>query len=74
MLRLRSAPGKQLAQQNILGQNIMLCRGFSIDSKKTYQFIGGFEQDLPITSYPEFAFIGRSNVSGRALGHRRVCA
>lgn len=54
-----SAP-KSLAQQNILGQNIINCRQFSLDSSKVFDFVGSFKSlnSIPIYSIPEIAFIG----------------
>jgi len=51
---------KSLAQQNILGQNIINCRQFSLDSSKVFDFVGSFKSlnSIPIYSIPEIAFIG----------------
>jgi len=51
---------KSLAQQNILGQNIINCRQFSLDSSKVFDFVGSFKSlnSIPIYSTPEIAFIG----------------
>lgn len=56
----RISNGVQKAQQNILGQNIINCRQFSLDSSKVFDFIGSFKSlnSIPIYSIPEIAFIG----------------
>lgn len=60
---------KNLAQRNILGQNIINCRSFNLDSAKQFDFIGSFKSlnSIPIFSFPEIGFIGRSNVGKSSL-------
>ena len=55
---------KLLASTNILGENVILCRSFTIDSPKKFDFIGSFTDvsHIPICSAPEIALVGRSNV------------
>ena len=54
---------------NILGQNVVQCRDFSIASAKTADFIGSYPSvdQMPIFSIPELAFLGRSNVGKSSL-------
>lgn len=54
---------------NILGQNVVTCRDFSVNSAKTADFIGSYPsvEQMPIFSIPELAFLGRSNVGKSSL-------
>ncbi len=54
---------------NILGQNVVQCRDFSISSPKIANFIGSYPSvdQMPIFSIPELAFLGRSNVGKSSL-------
>ena len=60
----KAAAPKSLAQKNILGQNIINCRQFSLDSTKVFDFVGSFKSlnSIPIYSIPEIAFIGMNIV------------
>lgn len=54
---------------NILGQNVVTCRDFSVNSAKTAEFVGSYPavEQMPIFSIPELAFLGRSNVGKSSL-------
>lgn len=55
--------------RNILGQNIVNCREFSLDSTKEFSFIDSYSSFRSIPSFPlpEIAFVGRSNVGKSSL-------
>ena len=65
--RARSTAVK--AQRNILGQNIVNCRKFSIREPKTFKFIGSYVtlNSMPHFSYPDVAFVGKSNAGKSSL-------
>ena len=54
---------------NVLGQNVVRCRDFSISSIKNADFIGSYlsVDQMPIFSIPELAILGRSNVGKSSL-------
>jgi GTP-binding protein len=60
---------KNFAMQTILGQNIITCREFRMDTKKEFTFMGSFKniEQIPIYPLPEIAFVGRSNVGKSSL-------
>jgi hypothetical protein len=55
---------KNYAVTTILGQNIINCRLFSLETQKQFSFLGSYKsyQQVPIYPRPEIAFLGRSNV------------
>jgi len=65
----QSTEKKIFTQKNILGQNIISCRSFALDSPKTFSFLGSYKSvpDLPIYPLVEIAFVGRSNVGKSSL-------
>jgi ribosome biogenesis GTP-binding protein YsxC/EngB len=64
--RLRTA---LQAQRNILGQSIVNCRKFSIKEPKTFTFTGSYAtlNSVPQYSFPDVAFVGKSNVGKSSL-------
>lgn len=54
---------------NILGQNVVTCRDFSVSTPKIADFVGSYPsvEQMPIFSIPELAFLGRSNVGKSSL-------
>lgn len=64
-----SKPGGGGGFKSILGENIVNCREFKLDSAKTYDFLGSFlnRQAMPFCGIPEIAFLGRSNVGKSSL-------
>ena len=62
-------PKAKTKSMNILGQNVVQCRDFSITSAKTADFVGSYPSvdQMPIFSIPELAFLGRSNVGKSSL-------
>jgi GTP-binding protein len=64
-----AATGTKTKSTNILGQNVVRCRDFSVNSAKTADFIGSYPSvdQMPIFSIPELAFLGRSNVGKSSL-------
>jgi ribosome biogenesis GTP-binding protein YsxC/EngB len=58
-----------LAKRDIQGREILICRPFSIDSRKTFTTIGSYTsvEEIPTLSLPEIAFVGRSNVGKSSL-------
>lgn len=60
---------KSFAKQTIWGQNIINCRTFSIDAKRTFEFCGSHTDAAAVPTYPlpEIAFLGRSNVGKSSL-------
>lgn len=60
---------KSYVARTIWGQAIINCRTFSIDTPKTYEFIGSWTNvpAIPTFATPEVAFIGRSNVGKSSL-------
>jgi len=61
--------GKVFAKRSLFGQNIITCRDFNVEGKKSFDFIGGFKdlKSAPIYGVPEVCFIGRSNVGKSSL-------
>lgn len=61
--------GKILTAQNILGQNVVTCRNFRLDSTKIFSFLGSYNSlsAMPAYATPEIAFVGRSNVGKSSL-------
>jgi len=57
------------AKQTVWGQNIINCRKFSLDTLKTFSFLGSYTSTkaAPVYPSPEVAFIGRSNVGKSSL-------
>lgn len=55
---------KNYAVRTILGQNIINCRSFSLETQKQFNFLGSYKsyKQIPIYPNPEIAFLGRSNV------------
>lgn len=62
-------PMKSFATKTIWGQNIINCRSFSVDSPKTFEFLGSHTSvsSIPVYSIPEIAFLGRSNVGKSSM-------
>lgn len=60
---------RSFAQKTITGKNVIVCRPFSIDSGKNYDFLGSYTtaNSVPIYPLPEIAFLGRSNVGKSSL-------
>ena len=60
---------KSFAQKTITGKNVIICRPFSIDSPKIYDFLGSYTTapTVPIYPLPEIVFLGRSNVGKSSL-------
>lgn len=60
---------KNTAVQTILGENIINCRDFSVDSPKKFEFLCSHNtiEAIPIYPLPEIAFVGRSNVGKSSL-------
>eukprot|EP01036_Dinobryon_divergens_P027771 gene27770-36598_t len=60
---------KSYAVTTILGQNIINCRSFSLETQKQFNFLGSYKsyQQIPIYPRPEIAFLGRSNVGKSSL-------
>ena len=56
----KSPKTKNFAKVTVTGQNIIDIRSFSIDSRKTFEFIGSYKgnQQVPIFPSPEVAFLG----------------
>ncbi|RYH31164.1 ribosome biogenesis GTP-binding protein YsxC, partial [archaeon] len=67
--RVESPKPKNFATKTILGQHIITCREFKLDSKKEFEFIGSYTNadQIPIYPIPEVAFVGRSNVGKSSL-------
>lgn len=55
--------------RTILGQQVMKCREFSLDNRRSFEFIGSFKSEASLPTYPlpEVAFVGRSNVGKSSL-------
>jgi ribosome biogenesis GTP-binding protein YsxC/EngB len=53
----------------ITGEQIVHCREFSLETAKTFTFLGSFHALylLPVLAVPEIAFVGRSNVGKSSL-------
>lgn len=60
---------KSFAQKTITGKNVIICRPFSVDGPKTYDFLGSYTTAaaVPIYPLPEIVFLGRSNVGKSSL-------
>eukprot|EP01031_Cornospumella_fuschlensis_P031763 gene31763-38391_t len=60
---------KSYATKTILGQHIITCREFKLDSRKEFEFIGSYTNadQIPVYPIPEIAFVGRSNVGKSSL-------
>ena len=60
---------RSYAQRTITGKNVIVCRPFSIDSGKVYDFLGSYTSanTVPIYPLPEIVFLGRSNVGKSSL-------
>lgn len=63
-----SAPAN-FASKTVWGQNVINIRPFSIESHKTFEFVGSYKNNgqIPIFPSPEIAFLGRSNVGKSSL-------
>jgi GTP-binding protein len=64
-IRFKALQGKR----NIMGQNIVNCRKFSIREPKTFKFTGSYAtlNSVPQISFPDVAFVGKSNVGKSSL-------
>lgn len=64
-----SSPSNVFTKQTIWGQNIINCRDFNIDGKRTFEFTGSYTDAKAVPTYavPEVAFLGRSNVGKSSL-------
>eukprot|EP01041_Mallomonas_annulata_P009790 gene9790-20361_t len=58
---------KNFAQKTIWGQNIINIRPFNVDGQRTFEFLGSFQNNVPVYPSPEIAFLGRSNVGKSSL-------
>jgi GTP-binding protein len=59
----------RFSKRTIFGENLVNCRSFSLDSPKVITFAGSYDtlNGMPVRSFPEVAFIGRSNVGKSSL-------
>ena len=66
---VRSVPSNVFTKQTIWGQNIINCRDFNVDGKRSFQFTGSYTDARTVPTYPipEIAFLGRSNVGKSSL-------
>ncbi len=57
------------AHKSIIGENLIHCRDFVIDSPKRFEFLGSYinSKSAPVYSVPEIIFLGRSNVGKSSL-------
>ena len=64
-----SGSSNVFTKQTIWGQNIINCRDFNIDGKRTFEFTGSYTDARSVPTYPvpEIAFLGRSNVGKSSL-------
>jgi ribosome biogenesis GTP-binding protein YsxC/EngB len=56
-------------KRDIQGREILICRPFSVDSRKSFTAVGSYRsvEEIPTLSLPEVAFLGRSNVGKSSL-------
>ena len=61
--------GPVYARQTIWGQNIINCRTFNLDAKRSFEYLGSYISvgAVPVYPLPEIAFLGRSNVGKSSL-------
>lgn len=66
---VRSSESKLTAVQNIFGDSLIDCRGFSLNDVKFFELCGSYGDlnSMPSSKVPEVAFVGRSNVGKSSL-------